>query len=524
MPTRERLLGFAFAAADLLLELAPDGEIVLALGSGPAPALNVQTLQGSRLGRHLDGADATKLAEALASMQPGQRLGPLPILMTWATSARKGSVRLFRLPELAPNISCAIAHDGPVVLREAPLVLDANGFLARARALLSDADSKPATDLAVAFIDIAGLGDTGTDPRIAARVEATLQSASIDGESAARLSPERFALLRDRDDGRDVADELRQVAREEAVDLTVASSEQTLTGLGDLNALRALRFAVEACLAGDGLARPELAFSQALARTLSDAETFRAVVRERRFDLHYQPIVDLKTRAVHHFEALARFSPTGSPASVIHMAEEMALIDAFDLAVASKAVTRLRQPGSGLLKIAINVSGASLATDAYSQALLKMTADAPDDRKRLIVEVTESAALADIEAANRRLSALRRAGIRVCIDDFGAGSASFDYVRGLSVDTVKIDGRFIRGIEGDAKSRTLIGHLVDLCASLNVSTIAEMIETEDAAVLLRDLGVDRGQGWLFGRAEAEPRTSAPAVSPARRMGAVEAWG
>ncbi|MNS76297.1 Cyclic di-GMP phosphodiesterase YfgF [compost metagenome] len=153
-----------------------------------------------------------------------------------------------------------------------------------------------------------------------------------------------------------------------------------------------------------------------------------------------------------------------------------------------------------------------------------MTASEPDNRRRLIVEVTETAALADIAAANRRLSALRDAGIKVCIDDFGAGSAAFDYLRGLSVDAVKIDGAFVRDIDRDARTRTLIGHLVELCGSLGMTTIAEMIETEDAARAVQDLGVNYGQGWLFGRAEAEPVTTGPVAARARRQGVVEAWG
>ena len=265
-------------------------------------------------------------------------------------------------------------------------------------------------------------------------------------------------------------------------------------------------------------------YNASLRDMLDREQSIRSIVRDREFALYYQPIVDLKTRAVHHFEALARFGKGSGPAAAIRMAEELALIDGFDLAVAEKAVRRLREPGGGLLKIAVNVSGASLANDAYVAALLKMTASAPDDRRRLMVEVTETAALADLAAADRRLGALRNAGIKVCIDDFGAGSASFDYLRGLSVDAVKIDGALVRDIDIDARTRTLVAHLVELCGSLDLETIAEMIETDQVADALRDLGVTHGQGWLFGRAEAEPRTilNTPAIR-GRRQGVVEGW-
>jgi EAL domain-containing protein (putative c-di-GMP-specific phosphodiesterase class I) len=387
---------------------------------------------------------------------------------------------------------------------------------------MADPDNAP---FALSFIDVAGLDQASREgERAAARVEATLQSASLGGASAARLTPERYALLRDRDDTRDLAGEVRELIHDEGLDLVVSGSDSAIPDCPPVNALRALRFAVEGCLAEGGLDHPERAFNTALARTMQEAESFRTLVRAREFALHYQPIVDLKTGAVHHFEALSRFNSEVSPANTIRMAEELALIEGFDLAVAEKALQRLRKPGSGLLRIAVNVSGASLASDTYVDALLRMTAAAPDERRRLIVEVTESAALADIAAANRRLGALREAGIKLCIDDFGAGAASFDYVHGLSVDTVKIDGKFVRDLERDPKARTVIAHLVELCGSLKLTTIGEFVETEAAAEILRSLGVDYAQGWLFGKAEAEPRTVLTSSAPVRRRGAVEAWG
>lgn len=175
------------------------------------------------------------------------------------------------------------------------------------------------------------------------------------------------------------------------------------------------------------------------------------------------------------------------------------------------------------MKFAVNVSGASLADDRYVEALLRMTASRPEDRKRLMVEVTESAAMAELDAANRRLGALRAAGIKVCIDDFGAGAASYDYLRALSVDAVKIDGRFVQNLDDDPRSQTMIAHLVGMCADLKVETIAEMIETQAIADILLNLGVDHGQGWLFGKAEAEPRTNLAPPEPARRRGEVVGW-
>ncbi|CAL1692349.1 hypothetical protein MMB232_02514 [Brevundimonas subvibrioides] len=531
MQNLKRLLGFAFAASDLLIEIHPQGKVVFAMGSGPSTDVLAETLVGSSIFDGVGKASAKAVEAVLATLKPGTRSPAVEVLFAAGDSrVRRATVRLFMMPDLAPHISGAVTWEGPAYRLHDPQsrpALTPGAFLDRARDVLTAPGAS--ADLAVSFVDVSGLqaaealGEAGE--RLNARVQAALQAASVDGNSTGQLGPERFALLRDRSVDVDLAGEVRELGLSEGLDLGVRATEVGIDVGGDsLNTLRALRFAVEGCLKDGGLDRPELTFTASLSRTLRNADAFRAMVRDRGFELHYQPIVDLKTGAVHHFEALARFRGTNGPADTIHMAEELALIESFDVAVAEKALGRLRRPGAGLLKFAVNVSGASLADDRYVQSLLRMTAARPEERRRLIVEITESAALADVDAANRRLGALRAAGIKVCIDDFGAGSASYDYLRGLSVDTVKIDGKFVEGVETDPRARTLIGHLVELCASLKVATIAEMIETQGAADILRDLGVDHGQGWLFGKAEAEPRTQLQAVDPGRRVGEIVGWG
>ena len=121
--------------------------------------------------------------------------------------------------------------------------------------------------------------------------------------------------------------------------------------------------------------------------------------------------------------------------------------------------------------MAINVSGASIGADGYVEGLLRMTAASPTIRSRLLVELTETAAIGDLDAATRRLTALRNKGIQICLDDFGVGAASLDYLHRLPADIVKIDGRFVRDITTDERSRALISHVVRLCLDLKMATV-----------------------------------------------------
>lgn len=526
MTMKSRLLGMAFAAADTLLEIDAEGRVEMAIGAGPRPGgAAAEAWCGILLADLVGKAGQKPLKDSLASIRPNERPAPIDALIVCdADHVRRARLRLFQLPDLVPAISCAITYEGApftLALPEAPNLLSADGLLSRVRGSLLE----PEGDVAVAFVDVPGLASPGEAyQRAAARVVAALQASSIDGASAARLAPERFALVRAADSQTDLATEVRDAGAAEGLDLVVRTTEAALSGSAPAEpTVRALRFALEACIREGGIEGAGAAFSESLKRTLKEADRFRAMVRSRDFALEYQPIVDLTTGVTHHFEALARFGSRG-PADSIRLAEELGLIEGFDLAVAEKALQQLHRPGFGLTRIAINVSGASLGTDAYVDGLLRLTAASPDIRSRILIEVTETAAVADVEAAARRLSALRRAGIKVCLDDFGVGSASLDYLHRLPADTVKIDGSFVRDISRDQRARDLVAHLVELCGDLKMTTIAEMIETEEQAAAIRMLGVGYGQGWLFGRPAAEPVNPVSQPVTARRRGAVAGWG
>lgn len=528
MDTRSRLLGLAFASADVLLELDGSRHVVFAVGAGPLPGVDPATAWlGVSLNDMLGETSRAVVADALAQMTPGVRLPPVDILILCPDRhVRRARLRLFELPELSPAISCALTWEGPafsLTLPESPRLLDAQGLMSRVRDALET--PAPKAPFAVSFVEVVGLAG-GEEPhrRATARIEAVLQTASLDGASAGRLADERFAVVCAAGDARDVAAEIRQAGEIEGLVLAVEAWAAAVPGdIPPGVCLKALRFTLELYIRQGGAARPDLAFSDSLRHTLKEADQFRALVRGRKFQLQYQPIVDLATRATHHFEALARLDGDTGPAETIRMAEELGLIEGFDLAVAEKTLRQLERPGFGLTRVAINVSGASLANDDYVAGLLRMTAPTPAICKRLIVEITETSAISDLDGANRRLKALQKAGIRICLDDFGAGAASFDYLRRLTADTIKIDGTFVKDLASD-RSRTLIAHLVKLAGELDMTTIAEMVETEEQAAIVQALGVEFGQGWVFGRPISEPVVQTPEPGAARRVGQITAWG
>ncbi|MBN8552495.1 MAG: EAL domain-containing protein [Caulobacterales bacterium] len=521
MSKASRFISFAFAASDLLVELDGQRRIAFAAGatatSGDDPRHQIGRTLDSLLGRRA----AWSVRRALNDIRPGQRLGPIDVLVPSGTDqVRPASVRGFQAPGMAPSVSLGIRWEGAAFAAPAdtPELLTADAFLASTRAVMSDLQ-EPAS---VAFVELTGLAGVGSETARQS-VEAVLRDAAVDGQTAARLTDERFAVLRAGDDERSLIDLVMAACTAENLPVTPQVSEEALDpSVASPPMMRALRFALSNCIE-QGLESTGNSFSDQLARTLKEAEQFGNMVRNRAFDLHYQPIVDLKTRAVHHHEVLSRFKANDT-AWVIRMAEELDMIRAFDLAVMEKSLRTLQKPGAGLIKLAINVSGASLTDDAYVDTLLKRTALNVDDRKRLLIEVTETAALEDMDAVGARLQRLRQAGIKLCIDDFGSGAASYEYLRRLPVDVVKLDGQLTRSVE-DERTRTMLAHLVELCRTLSVKIVAEQVETQATADTLVMLGVDLGQGWLWARPSPDPIKVIPELGgAARRAGTVASWG
>jgi EAL domain-containing protein (putative c-di-GMP-specific phosphodiesterase class I) len=264
---------------------------------------------------------------------------------------------------------------------------------------------------------------------------------------------------------------------------------------------RALAYAVNLFVERRGEAVPIAALSAALGElydeTIARIDQLKAVIADGAFTMAFQPIVGLDDRRPHHHEALVRFSADLHPGEAISFAERIGLIEAFDLAILDR-VTEVFGRRAGP-RIAVNLSGRSLESPAFAASLEGALSRHSALAGRLLFEVTETAEIRKLAQVNSVVQRLRQAGFHVCLDDFGSGANSFHYLRAFAVDMVKIDGVYIRDALKESTDRAFLRAMVGLCRDLGVATVAEMIETEEQAALIRDLGVTFGQGYLFGR-------------------------
>jgi EAL domain-containing protein (putative c-di-GMP-specific phosphodiesterase class I) len=231
--------------------------------------------------------------------------------------------------------------------------------------------------------------------------------------------------------------------------------------------------------------------------TVARIERLKSVIAEGAFTMAFQPIIRMDDRQPHHYEALIRLGPDLPPGEAISFAERIGLIEAFDLAILDRVTDVLRRRPEA--RVAVNLSGRSLESPAFAASLEGALSRHSALAGRLLFEVTETAEIRKLAQVNSVVQRLRQSGFHVCLDDFGSGANSFHYLRAFAVDMVKIDGVYIRDALKEPTDRAFLRAMVGLCRDLGIATVAEMIETEEQAKLIAELGVTYGQGYLFGR-------------------------
>jgi diguanylate cyclase (GGDEF)-like protein len=221
----------------------------------------------------------------------------------------------------------------------------------------------------------------------------------------------------------------------------------------------------------------------------------------RRVIFARQPVVDARTRQPVFHEALVRIrNPDGTlvgAGDIMSVVERSGLVPLVDARMVELATDWLaRNPDQ---RLSINVSPMTLETPDWLGTLAAHLGAKPGVASRLIVEITETAAVRNAEAMRGRLDAMKALGAALAIDDFGAGHTSFKHLRNFPVDLLKIDGAFIQNLARSTDDRFFVRTLVDLAHHLGIATVAEWVEDEETARLLADWGVDYLQGDHCGR-------------------------
>ena len=336
-----------------------------------------------------------------------------------------------------------------------------------------------------------------------------------------RVSGNKFGIILNNctpDDLLIAADRLLAGIRNEVVHTSVGPVAATVT-IGGVTAPRHARNVKEVLArAQDALygARAKRrgsfqAYQPNLKRVAERQENMRATdeilsaLNERRIFIHFEPIVEIGSRAPAFYECLMRVKrPDGSLLAVnqfIPWAERLGLVRLLDHRVLDLVAAEMI--ASPALKASVNVSAASTSDPDWWAGLAALLRAHPGVAERLTVEITETAAIQDIEETGAFVTRVKDLGCRIAIDDFGAGYTSFRNLRRLGVDLVKIDGAFVQNLMQSEDDRAFVHTLIDLGRRLGLATVAEWVQDEASATMLADWGCDYLQGVLVGLASGE---------------------
>lgn len=519
---KKRLEAFAYCWADLLFEV--DADWVITYAAGATDVLlgsDCSSLVGRRLEDMVAPVDRPGLQQVKDGLEEWGRVHSNPL----AFQGPKGT--LVELQVAAHSVlsrgrhflSCRMLSrkEAERLRRRSSQtgLLDAQAFSEAAAEQIKANPGNQFTLLDIPAITEAEsqLGKTGYQ-QLLEGLGMKLRLYSTDGDTATQLSDSRFGVLQasaeDASSLRDAVTRLLEDAEVPGTDCVAAHpvALDHLDAVSEDDLARTLLYGISRFRDSEESLSIEVVskqLDQVLRRSVVDLCRIKAVTRDRGFDMVFQPIVDLRTGIIHHFEALCRFEPNQSPFELIRFAEETGMAAELDFAVLSRVLEKVAAIPINIdhQPVAVNVSGASITNArflAQAEALLR---DHPAARGRVLFEITESARIVDLAAANAAIQQFRTLGFPVCLDDFGAGACSFQYLSGVDVDIVKLDGSAVRNARATPRGAAFLSALTQFCTSLGMEVVAEHIESRDLLHFCVENGCRFGQGFLFGRPDSD---------------------
>lgn len=545
---RDRFVAFAFCNADVLLELDASGEVIFAAGAAQAllgcPA---EALPGRPIEALVSSADRGAARAMLESMRQGVRADNV-VLRRGDTGFADGPISFNGLwlgehggrAYLALRFAAEVEKDELQRSEEGAFKRESFAAVAARAALQAGEDG---TECRLTLLDLGEIDalrhrlDARTGAELAEQVGSALREASLDGDLAGKFDHNHYGLVHTADvdvpalNGRIEAFAKASDPQGNGVSLHHSTIEMDTRQLSEKETARAVLYAINTyCDQHDGdFSIKSLADSlQHLAQdSLDRVDRCANLIKRRDFILAYQPVCSLADRKPHHFEALIRFGRSSGekdPYGFVTFAEEIGLICDLDLAVVGKVleiVSNANKQGHRYA-IAANISGRSLSTPMFASRLINLLKNSTADPSNVVFEVTESAKIRNLGEANEIIQTLRRAGHAVCLDDFGAGEAAFEYLGALEVDVVKLDGAYIHKALISRRGKAVLKAMASMCSELSIAAVAENIEGVDHLNLVRDCGIQYGQGYLLGRPHTDLTTfdaPRPSIFVNRRSGA-----
>lgn len=526
--TRDRFVAFAFASSDFLLEINKDGNILFSAGQVVSlTGHEAQELVGTNWLEIFSQSSKGNLEALLKGVQKAGRLGPLMVdVFNHKTHHRQRALIMgMILPKsesvfFTLNATQSFFDFLAMGDYQNGRLLDSKQFEAAAVKAFQTAKAE-GKEIEVTFFETEKIEEYKKHLSIeeannfTENFQAILKEQSFEGNAASQVDVGKYAIIHDTKITPEYIEEkiqelvVRSAAKgQKDVGLKSKTVAADMGKLNEREARRALVYTINQVekggldAAGQDLS---LGFEYYLKENAAKITRLKTLVGQQAFRLNFQPIVFLPNENICHYEALVRFWDDSSPYELIVFGEDIGIAPDIDMAILKQAVgvverRRVEMPD---IRIAVNISGQSIQSESFVEKMLKTLTEYGVQSKNMLFEITESTAIANLEKVNHSLQRLRRRGFEVCLDDFGAGAASFQYLNALDIDCVKIDGKYIRDALNSARDEAMVRNLARMCQDLKITTIAEMVETQEQLDYLVNIGIDKAQGFLFGKSSAK---------------------
>jgi diguanylate cyclase (GGDEF)-like protein len=256
--------------------------------------------------------------------------------------------------------------------------------------------------------------------------------------------------------------------------------------------------------------------SEQIAKDVTIMNRLRVALETDGFELHYQPLLHIKTGVVSHYETLLRL-PTEDgvmgPESFLPAAFRFGLMADIDRWVLRRVVRSLAEltPSLPGLCLSTNLSGFAFEDEGLGNYLRELLQQHEVSGERLVLEITEQLAVRFAASTDKQIALLRDLGCQLAIDDFGSGYSSFSYLKRLPVDYLKIDGSFIKGLARDRVDQAMVRMVGEVARAAGIETVAEYVHNAATLDLLAKYGIDYAQGYFIGKPTAQPEPSSVAA-------------
>jgi len=528
LSARDRFVAFAFCWADMLVELDPTRKVTFAVGATkPILGVGPEGVLGKNFMDLISPKDRVLVDQLLFMTAKKGRIDNVTIRMQGAKGLSAPlAFAGYIMPDLKDHFFLALrtqAHldekgdtEEGVNRDKSTGLLAGDSFSQMAVEKLKDNNAELTLVNLPGFQTFYETLSEDEQQVLLNTVGTTLRANSLGGDSAGEVGDGKFGIVHEA--GLDVAALEAKLAEAtkafdptgKGVEVQAATVEMDMSGVNEGDLAKGLVYTINHFKeqVGDKFNVKDIAanMDNLVKEAVQSLNNFRSLVGGNDFQVAFHPILDARTGSVHHYEALVRFNGNfeESPYKYITFAEETGLITEFDIAMMRKCVDWLRKNRADKVSIAVNISGMSVGNDQYAKDLHAMIDADTWLRNFLFFEITESARVADLVQANNFVQGLRKKGFHVCLDDFGAGAASFQYLSVLEVDVVKLDGSAVKNAQSAPKGRAFLRALTTLCKTMDVETIAEMVDSKESLEFVRDCGVEYVQGFLFGKPDADP--------------------